>query len=261
MKLNFECTTFCNAKCIFCPRYEMTRPTGEMSDELFHKLIKDGKEMGIYRYSPFMNGEPFIFPRIWEWLDYMEKENVVVSLYTNAEFVDVDRLVRYKNIWYLNCSVNAATKETYDKVMRGPNYEKVVKNVNELFKKAKFPVRASMILVDENKHELEQFKKMYRRHKICGFGNWTGDKKNVLARKGEKEACFVLFHQMYILWDGRAVLCCMDYDGKQIVGDANKQTLKEIWESYEWVREKHRKGEWNDIPVCRYCNYNVVNRI
>ncbi len=259
MKINFESSTFCNARCTFCPRYEMTRPMGEMSDELFHKIIKDGKAMGVKYYSPFMNGEPFVFPRIWEWLDYMEKEEVMVSLYTNAEFMDVDRLVKYKNIWYVNCSLNAATKETYDKVMRGPDYERVLKNIRDLFRKAPFSVRVSFIITSDNVHEVEQFKSMYRRRKFCGFANWTGDKQNSLARSGDRVPCNVLFTQMFVLWNGLVVPCCMDYNGKQILGDANRQTLKEIRDNAAWMRDKHRRHEF-DIPVCQNCNYNVNDK-
>lgn len=258
MKINFESSTSCNARCTFCPRYEMTRPRGEMSDELFHKIIKDGKAMGIRAYSPFMNGEPFVFPRIWQWLDYMEKERVWVSLFTNAEFLDVERLIKYTNIQYVNCSLNAATKETYNKIMRGPNYDIVIKNIDTLLKLAPFHTRVSFVTCDDNIHELEQFKSMYRskKRKVNGFANWTGDRYAEIARKGNKIPCWVLLHQMFILWDGSVVPCCMDYNGKMILGDANKNTLKEIWDNYSWMRKKHQNFDF-DIPVCNNCNYNV----
>ena len=65
---------------------------------------------------------------------------------------------------------------------------------------------------------------------------------------------------MMILWYGRVVPCCSDYDGKLILGDANKQTLQEIWDSYEWLREKHKKLEWNDVPICKDCDYNCKEK-
>ena len=256
MKINFESSTACNARCVFCPRYEMTRPMGEMSDELFHKIIKDGKEMGVRYYSPFMNGEPFVFPRIWQWLDYMEKEGVVVSLYTNGEFIDVDRLLKYKNIQYLDFSINATTAETHAKVMRGPKFETVIKNYFHAREKARFMVRASMIKTVENLHEVKDFKNMYHRIKICGYANWTGARHSPIERKGKRKPCYPLLCQMFVLWDGRVVPCCMDFDGKQILGDANKQSLREIWNNSSWMREKHRKLDFN-IPVCSDCNYNV----
>lgn len=258
MKINFEANSTCNARCIICPRNEMSRQKGEMSDELFHKIIKEGKEMGVRLYSPFFCGEPFVFRKIWDWLDYMEKERVSVILYTNAEFMDVDRLIKYKNIKYVNCSLNATTKETYDKVMRGPNYEKVVNNVNDLFKKAPFKVEASFIKTEENIHEVDRFRKMYPRTKVGDFVNWTNDKHSAYERKGKKRVpCYYLFNHMMILWDGKVVPCCNDYNAKMILGDANKQSLKEIWNSYEWLREKHKKLDF-DISICKNCNYNFI---
>lgn len=256
MKINFESSTACNAECTFCPRYEMTRPMGQMSDELFHKIITEGKNMGVKHYSPFMNGEPFVFPKIWDWLDHMANEGVEVSLYTNAEHVDVDRLVQYENIRYVNCSVNAATEETYDKIMRGPKFKKVVKNVEELFEKAPFYVRASFIKNEGNIHEVEEFKKMFPRVKIEQFDNWTGDRYSEYERKGKRIPCYVLMRQMFILWDGKVVPCCMDYNAKMVIGDANHQHLQEIWESNQWMRDKHKKYDF-DIDICKNCNYNV----
>ena len=257
-KINLEVSTACNARCTFCPRYDMTRPMGEMCDELFHKVIKDGKDMGVKQYSPFLMGEPFVFPRIWEWLDYMEKENVQVALYTNGVYVDIDRLIKYKNIRYLTFSVNAVTKETHTKIMRGPDFDVVKKNLEYAFEKAPFLVRASFVVVEENAQEVEQFKKMFKRTEICGFANWTGDRQSSLARKGKRVPCWVIFHQMVVLWDGTVVPCCMDYDGKQVLGDANKQTLKEIWHNSFWMRDGHANNDFTTF-VCRNCNYNTYD--
>lgn len=253
-----ESSTFCNARCLFCPRYEMKRKMGEMSDEIFYKVIKDGKEINAKFYSPFLNGEPFVFPRIWEWLDYMKKEEVQFSLYTNAEFMDVDRLVSYPNVRYVNCSLNGATKETYDKIMRGPDYERSKKNIEELIKKANFRVQVSMVVTEDNVKEIDQFNKMWGKYsKMRSFKNWGGDRHSSFEDKGEKKPCWAVLNTMVILWDGRVVPCCMDYDGKLILGDIKKQSLKEIWHNSYWLREKHRKLDFSMIP-CKECNYNAV---
>lgn len=259
-KINFESSTGCNARCVFCPRYDMTRSRGQMSDELFHKIIKEGKEMGVYDYSPFMNGEPFVFGRIWEWLDYMQKENVRVALYTNGVYVDIDRLSSYNNIKYLNFSINAATSETHNKVMRGPDFKLVRENYDYARKKMSCMVRASFVVTKDNVDEIDDFKKMFKRVEITGFANWTGARDDDLARVGKRVPCWVLLHQMFILWDGTVVPCCMDFDGKQTMGDANVKSLQEIWDYSLWMREKHLKGDFSTW-ICRGCNYNVDNKL
>jgi radical SAM protein with 4Fe4S-binding SPASM domain len=233
----------------------MKRPKGEMSNELFHKIIKDGKEMGVYGYSPFFMGEPFIFPRIWEFLDYMQKEKVTVAMYTNGQAIDVERFIQYKNISYLDFSINAATAETHKKIMRGLDFNKVVENYNKALK-APFTIQASFIIVEENKDEVDEFRKMFKKARVGKFVNWAGDKKDPVKRTGKRTPCWVLFHQMMVLWDGTVVPCCVDYEGRQVLGDANKQTLKEIWDNASWMREKHRNYDF-DIPICKNCDKNA----
>jgi len=235
----------------------MTRPMGEMDDSLFHKIIKDGKEIRASLFAPCLNGEPFVFPRIWEWLDYMEKEKVSVGLYTNAELMDVDRLIRYNNIRYVHCSFNGATEETYNKVMRGPKFEIAKNNIKELIKRAKFKTMVLFIEVEENTHEVELFRKMWGKSLIRGrFINYAGARHSKLEKQGDKKPCYSILNKMAILWDGRVVPCCMDYNGSQIVGDVNTQSLADIWHNTYWMRKKHRNLEF-DIPLCKDCNYNL----
>ncbi len=258
MKIQFESSTACNANCVFCPNHDITRPRGEMTDELFHKIIKEGKEIRNSFFVPFLNGEPFAFPRIWEWLDYMRDEKVRVHIYTNAEHVDVDRLVSYPNISVICCGVNAATKKTYDRVVRGPKYSVVEKNAKELIEKSKYArVFASMVVVDENLDEIKAFMEKWGENAIFGdFKNWGGDKHNPIEETGFRVPCIALLKAMSILWDGRVVSCCLDYDGKQILGDANKQSLTEIWHASHWLRQAHRHLDFSMEP-CKNCNHNI----
>lgn len=211
-------------------------------------------------FVPFLNGEPFIFPRIWEWLEYMKDEEVPVHLYTNAEFMDVNRLVRYPNIRLVCCGLNAATEETYRKVMRGPKYETAKAKVEDLIKKARFKagVWASMVIVEDNQHEVEMFKKMWGKNAIFGeFKNWGGARHDKLEKTSKRRfPCYSLFRGISILWDGRVALCCLDYNGQLILGDANKQTLTEIWRQSKWIRDRHRRLDFSMIP-CRDCNQNI----
>jgi radical SAM protein with 4Fe4S-binding SPASM domain len=229
-----------------------------MSDELFRKIIKDGKNIRKSFFVPFLNGEPFVFPRIWEWLDYMEAEEVRVHIYTNAELMDVGRLLKYRNISCICCGINAASKETYDKVVRGPNYEIVVENMKELIKKAKIrQIFASMVVVDENQHEVELFEKIWGKNTIFGeFKNWGGARHCSIEKTGERVPCWALLNTMSILWDGRVVPCCLDYDGEIILGDANKQTLTEIWHQSQWMRKRHKRLDFDIVP-CKECNLNI----
>lgn len=258
MKLQIESTTACNAKCTFCPRYEMTRPMGEMSDELFYKIVKEGKEMEVKHFLPFLNGEPFVFSRIWEWLDYLERQKVWVTLYTNAELIDVDRLLKHKNIYLVNCSLNATTKETSNKVMRGIDFDKAVKNTQDLISKSRFRVRVSMVVNEDTVNEVDDFKNIWGEHAVVNnYANWGGARHSTLEKKKIRKYCERTLQDITILWDGRVNMCCMDYDGKAIFGDINKESLKDISKRIEVIRELHRARNYTMIP-CRDCNFMTL---
>ena len=260
MKIQFESTTTCSARCTFCPRYDMTRPMGEMSDKLFHKIIEESKFFRKPEIVPFLNGEPFCFPRIWEWLDYMKEKNCRVYLYTNGEQMDVDRLVEYRNIRYVCCSINATTKKTYKAIMRGPDFDVVEEKVKYLIKKAPFPVYVSMVEVEKNQHEIEDFKKKWGEHVTHGeFKNWGGARHDKLERTGERVPCLAFLRTITILWDGRVVPCCMDFDAKVVLGDANTQTLSEIKSSVLRGKfaDKIYKLDFSN-NLCKECNHNII---
>jgi radical SAM protein with 4Fe4S-binding SPASM domain len=236
----------------------MTRPHGLMSDELFHKIIEDGKKFRRPFFVPFLNGESFMFPRIWEWLDYMQKENVPVHLYTNGEYMDVDRLVKYTNIRLICVSVNANTAETHQAVMRGPNFEVVEAKTRDLINKSRCPIYVSMVEIEANQSEKLEFAKKWGKHAIFGeFKNWGGAVHDPLERTGKRVPCWSLMNAITILWDGRVVACCLDYDGQLVIGDANKQSLTEIWHNSKWLRDKHRQLDFSMLP-CKDCNQNIL---
>jgi len=231
-----------------------------MSDELFHKIIKEGKEAGVSKFYPFLNGEPFMFPRIFEWLNYMDKQSVNVHLYTNAALLDkdkVDLLAQLNCVRYVYCSFNGATKHTYEKIMRGLDYEKTRENILYLISQAKFQIRVGMVLTQDTIPEIDAFKKLWgRRAKLPMFKNWTGAKHDPAEYTGARIPCRQVRTHMTVLWDGRVCLCCFDYDGKVIVGDLNKQSVKQVWTQNKPLRDKHYALDF-DTPLCKTCNFNI----
>jgi len=258
MKIQIESSTRCNARCLFCPRYEISRPMGEMSDDLFHKIVQEGKELGITHFFPYLNGEPFLFQRIWEWLDYLEKEGCVVSLYTNAELMDVDRLLKYKNIHFVNCSLNAATFETHKKIMRGPDFNKSKENAKKLIEKANFKVKVSMVVSEDNKHEVDAFKKEWGKYAtISGMANWVGTRPVKQENTKIRRYCNRTIHGITVLWDGRVATCCLDSDPTVFYGNLNEISLKEVVENMKDIRAKHKAHDFSMEP-CRLCNFNTL---
>lgn len=260
MKIQFESSTACNGNCIFCPHYKITRPKGEMSDELFHKIVREGKNFRRPFFVPFLNGEPFVFPRIWKWLDYMRDEGCLVHLYSNMQYLDVDRIVKYPNITVFCCDIDSTTDETHTAVKRIPDYGKIVEKTKKLIETAprRMKVYVSMVVVERNKEEKEEFQRLWGDHAVFGeFKNWGGSMHDKLERNGERTPCWTALNTMNILWDGKVVACCLDYDGVLVLGDANKENLTKIWQKSKWFRDMQRSKNF-EIEPCKNCNQNIL---
>jgi radical SAM protein with 4Fe4S-binding SPASM domain len=67
--------------------------------------------------------------------------------------------------------------------------------------------------------------------------------------------CPALWETPSINWNGDVTVCCTDILFKLKIGNINKNTLKELWNSpiMTEFRIKHIKGETKDIPVCNEC--------
>lgn len=227
-----------------------------MTDKLFNKIVDEGMEMGVKNFVPFLNGEPFLFPRLFDWLDALEARDLNFTLYSNASILTpekAERLNHYKHLTEIVFSMHGFDKESYESQMR-LNYEQSKANIEHFISIAKVPYRVYMLASETNKRGIETFKKTWGEKIFIGkYVNWAG--KRPADMTGTQRPCPRVLGEMTIYWDGRVNLCCMDSDAGVILGDLNKQSVKEVWESNQWMRDKHKSLDFN-LPLCKDCNFS-----
>jgi radical SAM protein with 4Fe4S-binding SPASM domain len=257
--IQIESSTACNGHCVFCPRFDMTRPEGEMTDALFYKIVNDAMRMGVKIISPFLNGEPFMFPRLFEWLDYLSVQGINFTLYTNASTLTkekAEKINTYTNITDLIFSMHGYDRTSYESQIR-LSYDLVKRNIDYFISIAKIPYQIYMLDTAINHPGIDQFLATWEGNRvfIAKYTNWVGKRPSSMT--GIKIPCDRILSEMTVYWDGRVNLCCMDSDASVILGNVNKQSVKEIWESNQWMRDKHKALDF-DIPLCKICNKNIV---
>ena len=259
--IQIESSTACNARCSFCPRSDMTRPRGEMPDALFRRIVAEGKAMGVRHFTPFLHGEPLAFPRLFGWLDHLEAEGMKASIYTNASLLTrdkADRLARNKAVALVHCGLGGATAGTHRKVTGLDGFEETAANVRYLISKAPSRVRVGMVVTEDTAGEAAEHRRLWgRRAKAVPFRNWAGARRSPLEAAGRRLPCKEITSDMCVLWDGRVALCCMGFDGKAILGDLNRQSLREVWDSGVEARRRAAAGDLAVYPLCEGCNGNV----
>jgi hypothetical protein len=266
--LQIETLNTCNARCTFCPVSKLKRPRGVMSDELFKKIIDDAAENvpEVAAILPFLNGEPFLDKKIFERIAYINEKvpTAQVFLFTNGYLMTpeiVEKMQKVK-ITRLNVSLNAMTEETHQSLMGLP-LQPVLDNIDYLVAhRPEGMTEINLSLIDWVGPKLEFFKAMDKYPVGSGvslyhvsYKNWAGN-PNVTQpfNKFNYQPCNRVW-QMFVLWDGRVNLCCMDAEGDKILGDLNKQTILEVFNSPEHKRYRKMNDTYrrNELDLCKTC--------
>ncbi len=259
--IQIETTTSCPAKCLMCPLKTMKRKGGEMDSKLLYKILDEIASLAPITVHPFLNGEPFADKRQFDILDYLSKESEVEIVYfTNMECLTkevINKLVQYTNINRINASFNGGTKKTYQKVMGlksfKENREKILylaQRIKDTGSEILFTV--SMVNLPNTKDEVKIFKQLFP-------GILADDTRYKNYGKGGHHTfyrpCRRLLNHMTVLWDGRVNLCCMENEGAVILGDLKKETIKEVWERNQPMRDNMRLYHFDKLPpICSKCN-------
>jgi len=165
--LTVEVTTFCNLNCRMCFKRGLKEmPYRHLSLEMFLKSLNEANpRMGV----TFVGlGEPLLNPDFYEMLKETRKRGLIINLVTNGLLMNEDwskKLIELKTD-KISISLDAATKETYDSIRRGSDFNKVMANIRVLMKMKdslgtnKPGVRLDMVLMKSNIKELPTFVKL-----------------------------------------------------------------------------------------------------
>ena len=260
----------CNLKCIMCPQPYLKRERGEMSMEVFKKIIDEvAVESPNSRIWLAIMGEPLLTGnKFLEMLKYAKEKKLEVHLNSNAEYLSEDLAKAIVDIGLdeIIVGMDAFTKETYDKIRVAGDFDKTVNNIKKLIEiknsmEAKKPtIIMQFIVMEENEKELEQFKEFWLNKgtvvKIRPKLGWgTGVKAdNLNLPESERNfPCPWLVRTVSIHWTGKFAQCDGDYEGNYGPGDIRENTIKEIWNGeLQKRREKHWNGDFSH-DLCKQC--------
>ena len=264
----------CNAACIHCVHtiYPSSRKVvGEdvfVSDEIFKKLAD---ECGHYNSYIRITGcgEPLLHANILNLIKYAKERGCRASIITNGSLLTDERVD-----FLLDCgidgiefSVDAATKDTYEKIRCGLSFEQLIKNISYLKErrdkvKASTNVIVSFVEEKANRHERHIAENFWvpRYADSIQFRVWlrygklklTKDRRSLMLNR---EACPYPFERINMDSQGGFHLYAYDIDHKTNFGNIKESFLKDIWKCKELdrIREFLIAKRFDDIPICCSC--------
>lgn len=263
--IGIETTSRCNIDCIMCPRQEMTRQTGDMNIRLFEKIINDikGKVEFVWLQD---YGEPFLNKNIFRMIAYAKRHGLRTGISTNATVLN-DNIIRNilnSGLDYIIFAFDGATKETYEKIRKGANFEQVMRNIKEFIakkveNKIKLFTAIQCIYMDDTENEINDFIRIWNVKGIDGIRirqiTYSGN-RNKFKNSLNGRPCYWLWCDPHIKWDGTVVPCCQDVNAVYPLGNIKENSLGELWNSEEMIRlrGRHISGKYYEIPLCKNCN-------
>jgi len=271
-----ENTNCCNARCVMCPRETLTRKRGFMPVELFEKIIREvsgAKRQPVVHLHGF--GEPLLDESLPERIMLAKAFGIKHTyLVTNASllFPETASKIISSGLDAMKISFYGTDEESYSATMRRLDFNVTFNNIKEFVRirkdlKKKTPKLILQYLPQKtNGAKTEEFKSLWRSVldksegdclNISSLDNFGGGR--AYNHVGEKivSVCFYPWAALSVLYDGRAVTCCMDYNGVQGVGDLNFQSVMEIWNGpvLSAIRKNFGKCDYSGFPICLCCDW------
>ena len=266
-----ETTAFCTQRCIHCAHKTLKRRKGNMDIFLYRRIIDEiatkapGTEVWMTYY-----GEALILKYKLFYMIRHAKDRGLTNVVLNSNAMLLDRemseILIDSGLDRFIVSMDGFTKETYEKIRVGGNYEKVLNNVLQFLEmlqsrsieKPKFEMQFS--IMEENQHEVEAFNEFWKSKgayvKNRPKGSWAGRIEASNLDPGlEREPCKWAMNHGAVLWNGDLVACGVDSEGLFVAGNINHATIKELWSTtHRSFRQIHLDRRWEDLPdVCKGC--------
>jgi sulfatase maturation enzyme AslB (radical SAM superfamily) len=196
LSLNYDFT--CNLSCPSC-REEVRGMEPDKQDRLItfqNNLLKSDLIRNARRLTVTGAGEPFaskVFMNLFSKINRKDLPNIKVTLRTNGLLLTPSNWTKIKNMHYavdmISISVDAATKETYQSVRRGGNFDRLLKNlyyIRGLKKTHQFKIKFNFVVQRGNYREMPQFVQFARRFdcdrvaftKIINLGTFDQEEYN-----------------------------------------------------------------------------------
>lgn len=249
--VNIELTNRCNKNCWMCGRRKVERDFpelalnyGDMQFSLVEKIARQlPRNIMVQLHN---NGEGLLYPRFGEVVKLFK--NQITNVVTNGKLLVAKADEIIDNLDTLAISVFEDDTEAEEQY-------KIIKE----FLKIKGDKKPFTIFRLNGSVKGDRYKELgiiARRVIHSPMGSFNYKKKQPTIP--EVGICLDFLHHLAINREGKASICVrFDPKGLGVLGDCNKQTLEEIWNSEKrmcWL-ELHKKGKRSSIPLCSYCEF------
>jgi len=255
-----------------CPHsidnFEMKK--GFFDYKLYKKIVKESAQKGLSSLKLNIRGEPLLHRRLVDMVAFAKENGILEVMFNTNGLLLTPQKTRdlvEAGLDYLIVSIDGATKETYERIRVGGNFNVLKRNLEYFIqyreeKRLNKPlIRLQFVEMQENTHEVEQYLAMWHdkvdvmtcnrySNRGCGAERKAFDMVSI-----GRANCYHPWRRLSINWQGGAQMCCGDWNSLCVLGNVNEQTIYEIWHSERFndYRKKLIARQLDKIPCCKDC--------
>lgn len=276
LTVSLEFVNRCNLNCKMCYTINHSAPKATLDLAHIDAIMDECATHNLPAAVVGMGSEALIYKGARDAIASVRRADVMdVFLGTNGvllnkslcEFLVAERIAR------IEVSLDAATPETYEKIRGKNELTRIEANLETLIEtrkraNSKLPViRLCFCVQEDNLHEQQAFLDKWRGRvdyidfqEMVDFGQVDelielGDEAHISKDLPQPQStyCAYPFNSLHVWSNGDVTPCCTFFGKALKIGDATKDSLKDIWEGKELaeIRNQLLSGKLN--KVCHAC--------
>ena len=285
--VSIEPTNACNARCPVCEtgKGDMRRRTGFLDEDLYRAFIDEAAPTTAVLLFYFM-GEPFMHRSAYDMIRYARDKGIFVETCTNGDFVNAEGVI-YSDVNRISFQIGGLDQATHERYRVRSRLDKAMRNLEELVAlrrrhpNSNVQIEVGFIVMRHNEHQVDEFlrwakaigadranvidpcaRNMLEAHAYLPRDRryWYYDEeafaRGVLKpKKVPDNECVWIWNSIQLNWDGSAVPCCRDPNGRFILGNVFEEGLRAVFNGERATAFRRRiLTEQGKVSICRLCS-------
>lgn len=253
--VSLELASQCNMKCSYCYHSDQEKlpfQKGIMSLNTAGKIITEAAQLGVNSLKFNWKGESTINPNfsiITKLAKNLAKGSTFVDRLTNSNFkFDTRKEEIFEglcNQTKVKVSYDSFIKDVFETQRAGGDHELTTRNLDKFYnypsrKNTEIIIQSVRTQLNKDEDLNHELKKRWPEATISIRDMVAGrvekdlsQLENVERDLSSRQSCLQAHVRLIFNWEGKAYPCCPDIGEKLLLGDINKQSLKQIFNSHE----------------------------
>jgi len=285
--LSIEPTNLCNLKCPECPSGNngLTRPRLFLSEADYKSIIDQSSKFLVY-LQLFFQGEPFLHPRLFDFISYATSKNIYTGTSTNGQFLthENSKKIVQSGLHQLIISIDGTTQEVYEKYRVGGSIELVKSGISNIVY-AKHELNSQtpylvmqFVVFKTNEHQISDVKALAKELKVdklelksaqidnyingsdlipenAKYSRYQADNSGKFwLKRNPNFKCKRIWMGSVVTAENELLPCCFDKNAHYSYGKPDSAFKLELWKSEK--AKNFRKAVWNNysqFDICKNC--------